>query len=107
MSMFDTILDTIYADPNMRVGASYYSTTLNAPAVPVALLRRDQDRDVLALSQVSRVRTVVFEVRKSEIGQPERGGRLTITDTTEEYIIQSVEQTDDGRSWVLDVRPVS
>lgn len=106
MKVFDAMINTIYDDPNMQVAASYYSPVRDAVAVPVRLIQYQRDEDVAAGDKLLRIPTVIFEVRKAQLAAPELNGKIVVTNGASFIIKSKPEQTDDGRSWILSVRPL-
>ena len=97
MTVFDTATDTLFADPNIGVEATY--TPLNAPAI---LIRAILTSDVQALSidpYVSEVRTLI-DVRKSEVTTVRRGDTVTLTGQV--YTVDGVDPLSDA--WVTRLR---
>lgn len=80
MTAFDTAIDTLFADQNMAVDATY-TPDGGAPVSVRVILDHDVDLIGLGFSDITDRRTVIG-IRKSEIAAPGRNDTILVGATT-------------------------
>lgn len=103
MTVFDTMVDTLFADPNLAVAATFQHGTVAPVGCLVALKRPDREAALFASGGV--VAELVAEVRASEVPAPVEGDTLTIAGTV--YTIRRPERDRDRLVWSLPLREPS
>ena len=99
MTVFDTAADTLFADQNLAVDATY-TPDGGAPVSVRVIVEHNVELASVGFSGVSDRRTMIG-VRKSEIPQPGRGDTLLVGSTT--YVVDVVI-TDDSYETQVAVR---
>lgn len=77
MGALDAGLDTLFQS---ELAFDGYYTPSGGPAVPVRLMRQapDVDTDLLGHGSKIQQKTLIFELRASEVAQPVNGATITI-----------------------------
>lgn len=115
MSAFQLGVDAIFADPNMAADALY--TPPASAAVACRVIRRKPDMTAplgtpgFQLGAAAQDVAWIFDVRKSEVAQPARGGTITYplvdgaaTAASKVYTVRAEPTLDDeGLVWTLPV----
>ena len=103
MSAFASVVDTLFADPNLAREAIYEPVTGGDRPVRVVARRAD------AVTEFGEARlwseTTRFDVRASEVAAPRPGDRLVLPGG-EAFVVQGEPVRDRERLvWTLDTRP--
>ncbi len=101
MTPFFAAVDTVFA----RFGVDAVYTPDGGGAVCVRVITRRPDEIVGFGDTRIHTETALFEVRASEVAEPQPGDRLTVDGS--DYVIQGEpERRDPDRlAWTLDLRP--
>jgi hypothetical protein len=91
MTIFNTAIDTLFADENMAVDATY-TPAAGGPVSVKAVLEHDVDLMSIGDASVTD-RQIVIGIRKSEVAAPGRGDTVQIGAST--YTVDSIVG-DDG-----------
>lgn len=103
MSVFDTAIDAIFADPNLGEAATY-TPPAGAPTSCTVTVRKPDTAGTLQttgyqISPAAQDIALIAEVRRSEIASPVRGGTLTTGGRT--YPVRDVDLHPCRLTWVL------
>lgn len=102
LSPFATLLDIVYQNPHMGINALY--TDSAGVSKPVRLIETHQDELTPFLSTGIQQRTVMYEVRRSQMpARPVSGEQIDIDGET--FVIRKAQPDTLGLSWTLDVEP--
>ena len=103
MTVFATLVDRLFADPNVGRDAVYIAEGGTARIVRIVARRADEITsfgDARLWSETTRV-----DVRVTEVVQPRPGDRIEID--SEAYLVQGEPMRDRERLvWTLDLQPV-
>ncbi len=102
MTVFDAMLGTLFADPNLAVPAVYTPPHGGAP-LPCRVTFRQPDAEFSAFGGGVTLPARIAEVRAAEVAAPEESGTLAIAGQT--YRITRATQPDaDRRLWRLELQ---
>lgn len=101
MTVFDTMVDTLYSDPNLGVSATYrpkggasFSVTLVRDPLPVG--------QVYSPFETKAVTTgYLFDVRASDVPQPVKGDEIEVDGVR--FVVMSAELDGPKLVWRLNV----
>lgn len=99
MSVFASAIDDLYTDPNLGVAAEY--APLAGSVYPVRVMRSQPMAAFPALGTRAVLESVRLTLRRSEVGNPVAGDRLTLSGIT--YRIDGVEPDPEALEWRLAV----
>lgn len=101
MTVFDTMVDTLYSDPNFGVSATY--TPKAGAAVAVTIVRDPQKIEQIYSPFENKALTTayLFDVRASEIAQPLKGDVIEVDG--DRFVVMSAEADSEKLVWRLNV----
>jgi len=94
MTVFAAMLDALFADASMAVGA-VHTRASDGAATPVRAVLKSPDRDIDGFDTRATVATKLAEVRVSELPAVSEGDTLTVDGTA--YRVKRAERPDADR----------
>ena len=100
MSVFDTMIDTLFANPELSQTATY--TPVNGSPVTVRVVKASPKQQEWGAFQThASVPPYIYDVRGSEVGEPKDGDVLVVGAAS--FKVRSCEKDEEQLVWRLNL----